>query len=453
MVTPVGRWILLVAVTLSVGCRNHRGFQSEYQQALRPAITAGDWKTVAARIEANKGSLYSEEDRVMFWLDHGTALHYAGDLEKSSSAFFSAEEAMQELFTKSISEEIGRFVATETIQTYPGEDYERSMSYVYTTLNAAKRGRMADALVEARRADGFLKKMQVAAEKAEADTSYTQDAFLLWWVGLLLEVERSYGDALLAYEAAYRTYDELYRTTFGAAPPGYLLEDIVRTARLAGRDDAVARWTRATGAAGSTADRVAAGDAELILIHATGEAPVKREATFTAPMPDGYIVRVAVPALDRRPSRIASSRLVVAMTEARSSLAQPVEAIAMTRFQERIGGIQARAVARAATKYVATKATSEAVRGNRSDSGRNLMGMLVGIAGNIASAASEGADLRSWTLLPAQFRVARMWLPPGTHDVRVDVLDAAGRPSGVAFRGQVQLAAGERQLLSVRSVR
>lgn len=389
----------------------------------------------------------------MFWLNHGTALHYAGDLKASSSAFFKAEEAMQDLFTKSISEDIGRFVATETVQTYAGEDYERILTYLYTAINAAGLGKLSDALVEVRRADAFLQKMRVEYEREGGlGTLYTQDAFVLWLIGLFLEMEGTHADAHIAYVDAYKAYESLYASTFGTSVPPYLGEDLVRSARLAGLTEKAEMWRGRLRASGQTFERWRDGDAEIILVHGNGESPFKKEVTFNGILPDGFVVRVAVPELVARTRRVAGSVLVVGGAEARSVVAEPVERIALRNFEKRVGEIRARAVARAAIKYAATKATSEAIRGDRRDQGRNIAGLVTNILGGIVSAASEGADLRSWTLLPAEFRVARIWVPAGTHPIRVELVDRAGNTIGRALSRTVKVRAGERRFLSVRSV-
>ena len=445
-------WALASLVGFAA-CRSHSGFQEQYRQSIKPAIERGQWSAAATSIEEARGDLYKEEDRVVFWLDHGTALHYAGQYEESSAAFFKAEETMQDLWTKSISEEVGKFVVSETIQTYSGEDYERILTYLYTALNAAYRGKLSDAVVEARRADQFLQKMRVEYEKKEGlGTIYTQDAFILWLIGLFLEMEGSFGDAYLAYSDAYRAYEKVYSDMFGASTPPYLVEDLYRSASLAGRDDEADKWAEPDAGQG-TVENYREGRAELIIVHGNGEAPFKKELSFTAVIPDGIAVRVAVPELVPRPTRVAASLLSVGDQTIRSVLAEPVAKIATRNFKKRLPGIKARAVARAAVKYAATKVASEAVKGDRKDRGRNLAGFLVGVVGGIASAAAEGADLRAWSLLPSEFRVARAWVYPGKHPVSVELVDSAGRSMGVALSTTVTLKARERRILSLRSIR
>lgn len=411
----------------------------------------------------------------MYWLNLGTAYHYADRLEDSSKAFFRAEETIRELFTKSVSEEIGRFIANETVQTYSGEDYERTLSYLYTALNAAQQGRLKDALVEARRADAFLRDMRIRAEKGDGPkTPWSRDAFMLWLVGWFLEREGSYPDAYLAYREAWNAYERVYAKSLSTPPPRWLGEDLYRLAQLTRRPSEAEAWKRQTGASGRTEKQLREGWAEIVVVHANGEAPYKRERNFTTVLPDGFLLRVAMPEIVASPSPRLSALLVVDDMTMPAERAEPVSAIALAQFRAREGTIKARAIARAALKYTATKVTSEVVksaveesekgseedRGEKRRSGRRaesegaeLAGALVSLLGGVASAASEGADLRSWTLLPSRFDVARLWVPPGRHDVAVDLIDPSGRPFGRLHQSTMNLKPGSRVILSVRSLR
>ena len=127
--------------------------------------------------------------------------------------------------TKSISAEASKFLLNETVQPYPGEDYEKVLLYLFTALNNVRQGKTQDALVEARRADEFLKKMRIEYEKdGGIGTIYTEDAFMLWVVGLFYEIEGSWNDASLAYKAAYQAYETNYQSAFKASPPSFVVD-------------------------------------------------------------------------------------------------------------------------------------------------------------------------------------------------------------------------------------
>lgn len=441
---------VLALGSLGTGCRSHAGFRKQYQQQLKPYMVQGQWAQAAQVLQGSKGKVYKEADRVMYSLNLGTLYHYAGQYEPSMTQFVSAEKSIQDLWTTSVSSEASKFIVSESVQDYPGEDFEKILVYFYTALNRVKQGNLSDALVEARRADEFLKKIQVQyeKEKEQVGTLYKQDAFMLWLVGLFYEVEGSWADAFLAYQSAYKAYKTEYAGKFGAASPTFLQEDVVRTAQLAGRTDAVAEYTQEFGKVGHSLLAAAEGKAEVILIHAAGEAPYKAQTFIQGKMPDGYMMRIAIPKFVPNKHRVRTAELEVAGQTAKTELMEPVARIALDNYKHRLPAITARAVARAIVKYVATQATKKAVKGSGKDSKRAALGALVGLVGNVASAASENADLRAWTMLPAEIGVTRMWVPAGEHTVNVRYLGPGARTEQIA----ITVKAGERRILSVRTL-
>lgn len=439
---------LAAAAATTSACASQNAIVRQYQQ-MRPELLRGDFSGAAAELAASKGEAYKVRDRVPYLLNLGTLQHYAGEYEASMDSLIEAEGEMRVLWTKSISGEVSRFVVNETSVAYAGADFERILVYLYTALNRVAQGRIQDALVEARRADEELQRMKIAYEGEEGlGTVYTQDAFMLWLVGLFYEIEGSYEDARLAYEASVQAYREVYGR-FGTGAPSYLTEDLRRAAWLAGRE----LGPRPKGETDS-AQAWGEGWAELILIHGNGEAPQKVEESLTVPTLDGYLVRVALPRFVIRAPRVRGLRVEASGLSARGFEAEPVSRIAEAQFEAQRPAIVARAVARAAIKYAATKTAERAVGGGRdASSERQVAGALVGLLANIAFAANESADLRAWTTLPSEFLVARLWLPPGRHELTIDFLGSGGSVARPGQRVEVELQSRERRILSVRSIR
>ena len=70
---------------------------------------------------------------------------------------------------------------------------------------------------------------------------------------------------------------------------------------------------------------------------------------------------------------------------------------------------------RALVKYAASRAAAD--QDATAGAIVNLLGIL-----------TERADTRCWLTLPDRLAVARLRLPPGRHELRVDYLDGSGRP-------------------------
>ena len=453
-VRRVVRLTLVAAVlAFSVGCVSHRGLRKQYLDS-RKDIIAGDWAKAARKYEAARDQLFKQRDRVMYWLNLGTLQHYAGQWSASQSNFVQAERAIQDLFTTSVSSEASKYTISETLAPYEGEDFEKILLYFYTSLNSVNLGRVGNALVEARRADELLKKIRVRYEEDEKfSTLYKQDAFMLWLVGLFYEIEGSFGDAYLAYRRAHQVYSNEYRRLFRIRVPSYVAEDVVRTAQLANLPDDASAFARLNRVQNDTLQYVQT-HAEVIFVHAGGEAPQKKERFITSPMPDGYLLRIALPEFEASKPIIVRSRIEIAGQEAKPDVAEPVSRIAVKNFKHQKQAITARAIARATVKYLATKGAKEAVKGGKKASKeQKLAGALVGLFGNVAAAASENADLRSWSLLPAYIRVSRMWVPVGRQSLLVHFYDKAGNEPIPPQQVELNLSAGQKKIISLRTVR
>jgi len=94
-------------------------------------------------------------------------------------------------------------------------------------------------------------------------------------------------------------------------------------------------------------------------------------------------------------------------------MAEDLAAIARAELEADLPVIFARTLARAIVKYKV------------SDAAKDKWGELLGKVVNVATAATEQADLRAWLSLPRTIYVATIYTEPGPHAVAIDVaLDA-----------------------------
>ncbi len=449
-VRPWGRAERLVVLTACVGlaaCQH--GMMGTYEQ-IRPYMAQNRYQEASRLLTETKDEVYSKRDRVMFWLDRGTLLHYAGELEASTRDFVAAEKAIDVLFTRSISRGVASMLTNPGVTEYQGEDHEKVLLYLYTALNHAMMGEVEEAAVEARRAQERLHALEVYyRQEGGLGTLYTRDAFLYWLAGILLEDEGSFNDALVALRRAYETYEGDYARLFGVGPPAFLAEDIVRVALEAGIDD-VAEIYRARGGTGESLEALRTGG-EVVVVVGVGESPLKRDTFIDAETSSGYLLRVAIPALEVIPSLTAQVRVEAAGVDVAAALVEPVETIAMANYAHRLPKITAMATARAVSKFVAVQGLQAAGEALSKDQG-GVLGDLIGGVANVVGYLTEEADKRSWRTLPARFYVARLVLPEGTHRVEVSFQDPTAREVDRIVLDGVSVHAGRRTFRSVRSL-
>lgn len=405
-------------------------------------LAARDFDSASARIEKAKESSYGKRNKVLYYLDLGAVQHDAGRFKDSDLSLDAAERRMDELYTKSVSKAAGALVLNDNMAEYAGERFERAMVNAYRALNYVYLGDRENALVEVRKLSRLLQ--EYADVYGLKKTAYKDDAFAQFLASLLYEDDGRPDDARIAREKSRKAYEQ-YASAYGLKPP--LLAP--------------------------AGPRKGAG--ELVFIHYNGVAPRKVSKSFSVAWRDavfavnsakddeaqsgpaisainagllGKAVTVSFPDYVQDPFTIAGSEVEAEGVTARTEVVQDLAAIATKDLSERQAVIRTRAIARAAIKYIMVKAAADAAARKF---GRNSWQHLLAEAGGAAtSAVTEYADTRAWATLPAQFRVARLYLPPGKRRVAVTYLGPSGAPlSSQAF--DVVIVQGRRTYLHDRT--
>jgi hypothetical protein len=147
-----------------------------------------------------------------------------------------------------------------------------------------------------------------------------------------------------------------------------------------------------------------------------------------------YVLRMSWPVMYAPPVSGFARLRVDSMEVAAVTTANIADGV-LDDFQREQPVIVARAIARAATKYVMKKSAED-----KAGKKHEALGDVVGAIANIAGAVTEQADTRSWHLLPAGISVVRVRLAPGRHRLNVDGIDL----------GEIDVAAGRTNVISRR---
>jgi len=345
------------------------------------------------------------------------------------------------------------------VTDYEGENFERVLLHVVSALNYAEAGDLENARVEAVKTNEKLKYFRT--QGGDQPPVFSQDAFADWLTGIIYEMQGDANDALISYKSAAAAYQDVYGKYFQMPPPLFLGEDIVRAARKAGagfEEDVQRAKQTFPGADGKTFGLMK-DHGELLLLHACGEAPIKRDfflqcgqhghekpgcdysvgdsgfersPSFVAA---GELRKVAMPIFEVRRHVIDRVRVSDGEQSVESVAVEPIAEIAVKDLNDRLRRTFVKAVGRALAKATVEKAA-------RSGIGQILKGV---------NSYNEEADKRSWHTLPSSFNVARMWLAPGEHELALDFLDGAGN---VVRHKSVHatVAAGKRVIVTVPSV-
>jgi hypothetical protein len=380
-----------------------------------------------------QNSVYTNKNAILYYLDRGMVRHYAEYWEDSSRDLEEAERLIEAAFTRSISQEIGSYIANDNAKDYSGEDYEDLYINVFNALNYYHRNDMEGALVEIRRVNEKLRylsgKYERASEKvisSNADLSnpeYAVEALrfsnsaLAQYLGMLFF--RGIGNddsARINLEELYQAY-QLAPTVYNHNPPSSLEAEL----------------------------SIPQGSARLNVIGFAGMSPVKVEVNTMIPLPlpaPNNWARLALPQMIDRPSAVESIEVILDNGQSfRLELLENMNWVVRETFKASYSLIVLKTVARTIAKSVTGAAVSSRV------SERNEgLGLLLGLIGRVAADLSEQADTRVSRYFPGYAYVGGINLNPGVYTVTVRYY---GR-SGLIYserRSNVMVSSGSLNLL------
>lgn len=349
------------------------------------ALAAGDWGRAILEFDRAAARVREHEDR----------------------ALVSAEAA---------AEQLGGLLLNESQLPYVGEGYERVLLHASLALAYLAQGDLEGLWVETRRSNRLL----------ESEEELYSKQYAAGGLGHFLSA--------LAYElfdepdSALIDYRRMLEKGVGVELAG---RAALRNAARLGRLEDFPEWLERFGAPVDLPE----GAASVVLVAGLGRAPVKREVSITVPTPWG-IARFAVPEFVTMEGE--SSGLSIDLLDAGlrvdSTEIESVHRVMEENLSDRIALLSVRSAARAALKLTAREQL------------RKEVGIGGAILGDIFTLATERADLRSWTTLPAAFHAARAFLPPGVHRLAI-------RRAGLSVDlGAFELEPGETLILLARGI-
>jgi hypothetical protein len=443
------------ACTLQPACTS----QMARSPSVKDYVDRQDFAAALDEIEQmDKGT-----SRLLYLYEKGIVLHYSGRYEESSDVLEEAEHLFDDLYTKSLTREIGAVLTSDNVIEYRGERFEAAFIHYYKILNYLHLRDMNGALVECRKLNNRLRFFADSE-----DSVYVRDPFLQYLTGMVYMEAGELDDADVSLRAALESY--------GAAGERYRLEtppelrcDLVRCASRLGDAAGAALYAEDTQGCESGEGKREYGTVNVFL--ECGYAPYKIEQNIVLPIYKGeinddtdsrkfavtltnrygepvnedlkldYLLRIAVPELVSSPETFAGA--TVRATDERGSREDPawvvenIDSLAFEAFDARRGGIMLKTVARALAKYLAKQGVDEK---------SEIAGWVV----NLFNVATEAADIRSWATLPQTIRMARLVLPKGTYDLEIVLHGTAPDQDESYAIGKVEVTAGRSKFLNYR---
>ncbi|MDP2787816.1 MAG: hypothetical protein Q8O79_07050 [Pseudomonadota bacterium] len=407
--------LALFALVGIQGCATHsEGFRSIEQQAAARNIPGA----IKALDEFHKTDMTSAHQTLKH-LNRGSLLRMQADYTASNAEFDAAKGLMDKLSAISVVEQVGSGVVNDSVKAYTGDGNEQLLVYAFKSLNYLQLGDFDAAAVEARQFD--IKHRLITEKYPEA--KFLSGAFVRYLNGMVYEGVGEMDSARIEYTKALEGYESESKFTCCGAPAALKtdlsrieLKSPTRRGKSSSRDQAQSSATEDKG--------------EVVFFLHNGLGPSLGENIIQLPNPQpshgSALLRIALPKFVERPTPVTRMEISSGAQSARSEVVEDINALARKSLEARLPGIQARAVLRLVAKNAIA---AEAKKQSRSASAGSQAGALMSLFGaamDIANIVSEKADTRTWSLLPGNIQLARLNLPPGSHDLKVTYYGANG---------------------------
>ena len=443
MNTPPSEWFRrfssVIAVPVLWSCASVQTQQYQYAETV-PLVREGEYEEAVHIIEESKGSHYKEKDRVLYYLDLGMLLHWAGEYQMSNTMLTLAENAIEELFTTSISKGVASAVLNDNALDYGGEDYEDVYLNVFKSLNYIALGDNQAAQVEIRRVqikldlleDKYKRLVEEynASEDARGELTPVESRFhndvLARYISMLLyRTEGSFDDARIDREAmdeAWKTQGHLYNFEKPRLPSVEFPDDgtaLVNVLSFSGLGPVkLADTFSLTTAPGVVFVSMAGQDDDY----------VNELVGFNViPVPGlqaGIHFKIQFPRLKSRRSQ--ADRIVVKFDSeevAELSMLEKMESIARETYLIKqpltVGRTIIRAVMKNIIKEIGKTAVHEGLS-HEDDSVFFIVGILAGLVADVAVDVTENADLRISHFFPSHAHATEIAVEPGEYRVTVE---------------------------------
>lgn len=427
------RSLFLLCALLLASCASPSKLRDE---KIGKPVEAGSYSTAISNIEKDKKKLYNTEDAFLFEFDLGILHHYNQDYEKSIRHFANAEGILDDLYTRSVTNEAAALLSNDNVRPYRSYPFEIQWLHKIQILNYLALGEIDGAAVQSRRA---LLAMQSLSEK-EGD-SFNESAALHYLIALSFERQKSDDDARIAYDNARKLFSNSSFTPKLAEEVPENEQEII-VVGYAGVSPVLAEnkfWgTYASG---------------LILLHYKDANGGSQTLSLIAPgIGDGTTttIQFAVPKMVDRPSQ--TTAFSVSVNES-ATITEPIANTRLSLKSDLESG-ESTMLLRTATRVILrTIAANKAKEKMASAAGGGAAGLLLSLGTDVATYAIENADLRLGTAMPLTLQMIRIPVEPGKHAVKIDVLDNYGRKTDTFLELNVNVKKGEKVFLFAPSLR
>jgi hypothetical protein len=438
-------FVALLTIALG-GCATYSEKMAAASQTVKTGDYEGGLRDIDKVLKVDPGGLPKDwnSEETLAVLERGTLLQALTRWSDSARDFGAADKQLDFLdLSGDAAGSIGKYVYSDSAGKYTASPTEKLSLNAFNMLNYLAMNDLAGARVEAKR----FTTMQNYLKDFDPDHAY--GALGSYLAGFTME---SLGDPT----AALRYYDEVLQVRELQS----LREPVARLARLSPyRGKKITEFL-------AKAPPVEAGSApptEVLLVVALGRVPYK----VPERMPIGAAVGLAGTYISGNPKVLGYSafkfinypKLVPSdpvLTQASAGIDGPVQRMELAanlgaEIRNEYDELLPRIIGAAVSRLIVRAAAAEGARAAGKQAGGNAQAVAwaAALLTEGLMVAADKPDTRSWIFLPGMVYIQRQSLPPGEHEIVIDL----GGQVKVTHRFPVTLAAGERRVIAVTAPR
>ncbi len=420
------------------GCASVKSSKQQFV-GIDDKLVAHDYEGALQQIKAAKGKFYKEKEQALYYLDEGMLLHFAGRYEESNQALAKAEQAIDELYTKSISRGAASMLINDNVLEYSGEDYEEIYLNVFKAINYLELGDFDGAFVEIRRIDFKLSMLEAKHKKMADQFNLSKDKKKEFKPG----TNKFHNSALGRYLSMllYRAEGEIddARIDLNKIIEAWNLQSQIYDFTRPDLDSCLKYDGKARinflSFVGRAPDKKAKTlyihtEKDIIVIGFTDENPRGKQELETLDVitwpgvEKGYHFKFQLPYLEPRKSQVGNVKVVVdGKFSGNLQMIENLEKVAFETYKIKEPLIYLKTITRSVLKGLASeKGKAELSK----QVGGGLWGDLSRLAADVAVDATENADLRISRFFPARALVGEVAVEPGTYNIKLEYYSKNG---------------------------
>lgn len=418
-------YLLLLAI---LACSRFRT-RTEIDDELTTYLAKGEYTLALQKTDKFKEEeAYQKKDRVLYYLNKGLILHYQGDFKASNEQLEIAEQAMEELFTRSISNAVKSVMINDNMLDYTGEVYDNLYVNIYKALNYMRMDNFEDAYVEINRLNDKLRALELqygdwVDQINQADTTgikiekkqmlYYENVLSHYFSYLVYRAWREIDNSRISYDKIFRARS-YYSNVYDFPAPQFLQTESNLDSTYLNVITFTGRAPRKYPVGGE----ITTFDDFIVVSDVSG-----RKETIAMVMPglkEGYHFKFSFPEIRLEPSVVQRIEITVQNgPSANLELLEDLGKVAAYTFETKKNIIYFKTITRSVVKGLTSVKAKDKLQDETKTKDNFIFRNLINLGVDAIFDATENPDLRVCSSFPRLCFAGEIPLKPGKYQIKV----------------------------------